>query len=400
MTIGRDPNLRVDGYALRSVPFYSNVGVGFENGAGNSATGRSTRRAKHELLAGSLEAGMVSVTVRLRDPRGTRVLQIDENQTVEGLKALLKEQTGLKSFRILRGFPPNLLIAAPEERVGNVLESGDLLTIEAAQQQQQDVYSAASGSGSAGSSGFGAYGADRSIHDPACQEASTQAGPSPVRSAVASPHGPLAATAPSFERVVVPDDNSCLFRAVAFVLKQLLGGIELLPEELRELVAQAVAADPWTYNDAVLGKTNEEYQDWIKRPTSWGGAIELGIFANHFGVQIASFDVRTTRMDVFGEAAAYPSRVYLCYDGIHYDPLALRSHPDESTDDLLTVFPSSDGESEALAAELIQTLHASRSYTDTANFLVTCRECGAQLRGEAGALEHARSTGHAGFIEQ
>lgn len=47
----------------------------------------------------------------------------------------------------------------------------------------------------------------------------------------------------------------------------------------RRVVAQAVADDPFTYNDGFLGKSNEEYQKWIVDPKKWGGAIELSIFS-------------------------------------------------------------------------------------------------------------------------
>ncbi|KAF6002714.1 hypothetical protein F1559_002180 [Cyanidiococcus yangmingshanensis] len=331
---------------------------------------------------------MTTITLRVREPHGTKCLTVDGDLTLENLERLIKEQTGLSALRILQGFPPRPLAADLKQRIGDALQSGDLLTVEAVRSVE-------------GPAAFEPPLVARSPSDGGFEAgASTlpaQAAVSPTCSAGAEEPR---TKAPLLERVVVPDDNSCLFRSVAFVLRQYLGGIELQTDELRELVAEAIGNDPWTYNDAVLGRTNAEYQEWIKRPTSWGGAIELEIFANHFGIQIASFDVRTTRMDVFGESAAYPCRAYLCYDGIHYDPLALRSYEQEPEDSLLTVFSSDDTQVEMLARTLIQNLHASRSYTDTANFLVTCRECGAELRGEDGALEHARATGHSGFVEQ
>ncbi len=331
---------------------------------------------------------MAAITVRVRDPSGTRCLTIDEELTLESLERLIQEKTGLVSFRILRGFPPKPFTAERTQRVVEALQSGDLLTVEAlgAAEEPALMHHGLKSEPNGASRGTPGASASTSGAAPLPQDCG--------RSGVAT------SVEPRFERVVVPDDNSCLFRSVAFVLKQHLGGIELQTDELRELVAEAIKNDPWTYNDAVLGKSNAEYQEWIKRQQSWGGAIELGIFANHFGVQIASFDVRTTRMDVFGESATYPCRVYLCYDGIHYDPLALRCDDQTPEEALLTVFSSDDMQAETLARALIENLHENRSYTDTANFLVTCRECGAALHGENGALQHARMTGHSGFVEQ
>lgn len=50
-------------------------------------------------------------------------------------------------------------------------------------------------------------------------------------------------------------------------------------ESCRKIIADAVEADPFTYNDGFLGKPNEEYRKWILDPQKWGGAIELSIFA-------------------------------------------------------------------------------------------------------------------------
>lgn len=47
----------------------------------------------------------------------------------------------------------------------------------------------------------------------------------------------------------------------------------------RGIIAEAVAADPEEFSEAVLGKPNQEYCRWIKDPQKWGGAIELSILA-------------------------------------------------------------------------------------------------------------------------
>ena len=65
---------------------------------------------------------------------------------------------------------------------------------------------------------------------------------------------------------------------------------------------------------------------WILLENSWGGAIELGILADWFEVQIASVDVQTGRIDLFGSECA-KERVYVMYSGIHYDALALSAGP-------------------------------------------------------------------------
>ena len=48
---------------------------------------------------------------------------------------------------------------------------------------------------------------------------------------------------------------------------------------MREIIANAVAADPENYSEAVLGRSNQEYCEWIQKSNSWGGAIELSILS-------------------------------------------------------------------------------------------------------------------------
>ncbi len=40
---------------------------------------------------------------------------------------------------------------------------------------------------------------------------------------------------------------------------------------LCQVIAATVKSDPVTYNEAFLGKLNEEYVQWILNPEKWGG---------------------------------------------------------------------------------------------------------------------------------
>ena len=44
-------------------------------------------------------------------------------------------------------------------------------------------------------------------------------------------------------------------------------------KSMRELIAKTVKADSITFNEAILGKKNSAYCDWIRNPNSWGGSI-------------------------------------------------------------------------------------------------------------------------------
>ena len=42
-------------------------------------------------------------------------------------------------------------------------------------------------------------------------------------------------------------------------------------QELRELVAGIILSDPDKYSTAMLGRSNEQYAEWIMKDESWGG---------------------------------------------------------------------------------------------------------------------------------
>ncbi|CAD7696213.1 unnamed protein product [Ostreobium quekettii] len=199
-------------------------------------------------------------------------------------------------------------------------------------------------------------------------------------------------------RRYVDSDNSCLFTAVAYAMEN----NRLRGYDLRQIIATAVATDPTTYNEGVLGKSIPEYQRWILHPQRWGGPIELSILASYYRTQIAAFDIQTTRCDIYGEREGYADRVMVIYDGLHYDALALA--PTEQADEDLDVTkfdPHSQYGSVIMAGakNLVLKLHATCQFTDTSHFKLRCGQCGTGLTGELHAMEHAQVTGHRGFAE-
>lgn len=94
---------------------------------------------------------------------------------------------------------------------------------------------------------------------------------------------------------------------------------------MREIIAQHVSNDKETYNEAILGKPNQEYCDWIRKSESWGGAIEVSILSAYYGIEIAVVDITNALINRFGEDQKFQMRAFVIYDGIHYDPLYLES---------------------------------------------------------------------------
>ena len=203
----------------------------------------------------------------------------------------------------------------------------------------------------------------------------------------------------------VPDDNSCLFRAVGLVLSP---SSRDAAASLRQVVARAIEADPSgeSYGEAVLGRPPHEYVETILQPSSWGGAIELAVFARHFRSEIWSVDVQTGRVDRFGEGDGYEQFVLIVYSGIRaspplprsigrarrrradsgtvrspadYDALTFSFAPPEPSTAVFpppnldfdtTVFPRYQEHLLDAALTLVGQLRAKHAYTDTASF--TC----------------------------
>ncbi|XP_068081647.1 ubiquitin thioesterase Otu1 isoform X2 [Anabrus simplex] len=122
-------------------------------------------------------------------------------------------------------------------------------------------------------------------------------------------------------RKVVPADNSCLFTSIGYVLG---GKVDpTCSTFMRQIIAEVVSNNPDVYSEAILGQSNSSYSDWILKPDSWGGAIELAVLSEFYGLEIDVVDTLNAIINRFGEDQHYAQRVFLVFDGIHYDPLYL-----------------------------------------------------------------------------
>ena len=218
---------------------------------------------------------------------------------------------------------------------------------------------------------------------------SAQSPPEPPSQSPNTMHADNQPTTNTLSRFVVPANNSCLFTSVHLLMYG--GELNLdCADSMRQLVAAAVRDDPVTYNEVLLGKSNKEYCDWILDSTSWGGAIEVSILSQHFEVEIDVVDTQTVRMDRFGEDQSYTNRIFLIYDGIHYDPL---KKPNQA------VFPRSDDVVMAQALDLASEANEKHQFTDVQNFTLRCLICQKGLTGQGEAQDHAKETGHINFGE-
>lgn len=196
-------------------------------------------------------------------------------------------------------------------------------------------------------------------------------------------------------RRVVNADNSCLFHSISYAFQQ----PPRVSQALRTAVAQAVLADPTIYSEAFLGRPTSEYAAWIQESTSWGGQIDLSILSQLLQTEIVALDIIRNRHDIYGTEANYKRRIYVIYDGIHYDAVAYCFDPQLPPDMDTRQFSPDDIIVLERAKDLCAQEHQRKAYTDTSNFTLRCLVCQQGLKGQAEAAQHAQQTGHANFSE-
>ena len=327
------------------------------------------------------------IRIRLRAPNGQHTLSLDDDAAVSDLLTAITASTSLPLYELKWGFPPQPLdpalygLSTPLQATDLKLHGAQIMVI-------------AHATGDASSTTPKQEEGTTTTTQPAAAPLSLQRKDHPLLKD--TPEIPVPARAGTLVLRVMPDDNSCLFRALgSAVLTDALDSMT----ELRSLVAQAIQRQPSYYNAAILQRPPDEYCAWISHADSWGGGIELAILSQEFDVEIASINVQDLRVDRFNEGR--PRRVILVYSGIHYDTIAFvpAGCGTDGGEDDVKLFDASDEVMMEAARRLCGELRKKRYYTDTQRFDVKCNLCGWKGAGERGAVMHAEETGHVDFGE-
>ncbi|KAI9861488.1 MAG: ubiquitin-specific protease otu1 [Vezdaea acicularis] len=353
--------------------------------------------------------------IRLRGPEGAFAVTVNSSDTVGHLVELIATKTNIQSFDLKYGYPPKPLVLHRYEQSTKLSAididlDGEQLTVSPnqstkpeTQSSQPEIISQSSVSAPSPQTSGVTHPSERSAEF----SGTIRSSKNPQRLKLSRPRKldsdppeiPVEEHGSTMVLRIMPDDNSCMFRAFGSAY---FGNLDSMTE-LRSLVAQAIQAQPEVYSAAVLDQTPDEYCAWIQTEDAWGGGIELGILSQHFDIEISSIDVQTLRVDKFNEGQS--QRCILVYSGIHYDAIALSpsdpphkialAPPDFDT----KIFDTSDEMILQKAVELCRILRDKHYFTDTAKFSLRCNICGTELEGEKGAIEHASKTGHTDFGE-
>jgi ubiquitin thioesterase OTU1 len=376
--------------------------------------------------------------IRIRGPSGQSTISLDEVATVKDLKSKVAEITGLSSFEIKYGYPPmplkldqydepstklseigvklngEQLIVSKKE--GNSVRGSKTTVPETQADKPSQSVSAPSqdkqvkktpAAGLSDGFSFEGFGAAPPPVQTKPNKNPPKASPKPLglsrKKNLDLEADPPEIAMPDHNSTLVlrimPDDNSCLFRAVGNAVLPALDTMN----ELRSTVAQGIQNDLETYSQAILDQKPDDYCVWIQTEDAWGGGIELSILSKHFDVEICSIDVQTLRVDRFNEGM--PTRCIVVYSGIHYDSITLSpsdppyTHATIPPEFDVKIFPSADEVILEKAVDLCRILQGKKYFTDTAGFKIKCNTCGGLFVGEKGATEHASQTGHYDFGE-
>ncbi|SCU91081.1 LANO_0D10704g1_1 [Lachancea nothofagi CBS 11611] len=190
----------------------------------------------------------------------------------------------------------------------------------------------------------------------------------------------------------VPDDNSCMFHAISYCVH----GDTSHTQVFREIVASEIAADSVEYSDAILGKPNKEYSQWILKKTSWGGGIELAILSKVLKLCIYVLDVDACKFEKFNEQH-FDDFVMVVFNGVHYDAMEVANDSSSSTVKVLNSRSDKIDQVLARALEVASKLKSKGYSFNTTRDRIKCNVCSEMLIGERDVARHAEKTGHFDF---
>lgn len=198
-------------------------------------------------------------------------------------------------------------------------------------------------------------------------------------------------------RRYVNADNSCLFSSIAYLINKNNFN------ENSGLIYRLMIVDyikEGNISQDILGVSKDEYILKMADIKSWGGAIELKLFSDLFEIEIASLDVMSGRLDLFGETKNYNKRIYVMYNGVHYDPLIMNFDESAETETDITIFDSDDDDKLIMFKDYIESIKARGDYVDPSkiqNF--QCSDCQDIFTNEHDVMKHAEQNNHWNFAQ-
>lgn len=196
-------------------------------------------------------------------------------------------------------------------------------------------------------------------------------------------------------RRYVDADDSCLFSSIAYLFdrKNFNESSSLV---YRNMIVEFLCNNE--FDDALLDLPKNDYINEISNPNKWGGGIEIKIFTEILKIEIAIVDVQTNRIDLFGQDKNYSSRIFILYNGVHYDPLVINFDESADPDSDLTVFKTNEHYIFDLFKEFVKKFTEKGDFVDIGKmFSLECTDCHAKFLNEESATAHAKVSDHWNF---
>jgi ubiquitin thioesterase OTU1 len=190
----------------------------------------------------------------------------------------------------------------------------------------------------------------------------------------------------------VDADNSCLFSSIGYLIDR-ANFNEETALRFRQAIVDYLLDDKFEAN--LLDQPKDNYIEFIQNPKNWGGALEVKMFSEIFQIQIVCIDVKTNRADIYGEDKNYSQRIYLLYNGIHYDPLVMNLDVDVDSLTDITIFDSNDTNTFELMKYLLLEYKKQGDYVEFNS--LECNDCGIKFVNENDALDHSLNYDHWNF---
>ena len=258
--------------------------------------------------------------IRLRHPGGQATITLSDTAAIADLKKEITAQTNLIDFDLKHGYPPQQLPFQQHSETCLLLDIGVKLdgeqltvspkypqtpqdpTVEIQDNQRSIPFSDDEITTDSIAKPFSNSKAGTPRPPKRSQDSNKPLPLSrkPYKMDQDAPEVPLRSHNATLVLRIMPDDNSCLFRAFNTAFFGCMDNMH----ELRSIVAQGVQADPETYSAVVLERNPDEYCRWIQNDMAWGGAIELDILSKHFDIEICSIDVQTLRIVSVSQACS------------------------------------------------------------------------------------------------
>ncbi|QDS71448.1 hypothetical protein FKW77_003700 [Venturia effusa] len=353
--------------------------------------------------------------IALQGAFGRTLITIDDSATVGELTQKISDASSMKNFVLKKGFPPHPVDLSTYESNTKVSDTDLKLHGERLQVDAQGANSGGIKQALPASAAAGEKSASRNTGISSTRSQADSISPNPFSStSTRIPDKPLKLSKPKTSPIeppelpiregssylihrVMPDDNSCLFRAIG---KCVIGDAIDPMIELRSLVAQKIQAQPDKYTEVVLEQEPDRYCEWIQTPDAWGGGIEIGIIAEHYNIEIYALNISDGSVQKFNEGVGSKQRSYLIYSGIHWDCLVENCLGKDGPGEIdVAQFATYDDEILMRGLEIGEILKSGDYYTDTKKFGIKCNTCGWQGTGEKGAAQHYEETRHTDFAQ-